>query len=51
MVKYHTFPGSFRLIKEFDREMKDEDVNINPESSKLLNEKKQSLVCERISDD
>ncbi|KAG0565840.1 hypothetical protein KC19_7G017500 [Ceratodon purpureus] len=35
-----------RLIKEFDREMKEEEGNINPESNKLLNEKKQSLIKE-----
>ena len=34
---------SFRLIKEFDREMQEESLS-NPEAHKLLNEKKQSMV-------
>lgn len=33
-----------RLIKDFDREIKDVEAQNNLETNKLLNEKKQSLV-------
>lgn len=33
-----------RLIKEFDREIKDSDYKNDPETNKLLNERKQSMV-------
>lgn len=33
-----------RLIKDFDREIKDAEGQNNLETNKLLNEKKQSLV-------
>ncbi|KAM7491138.1 hypothetical protein LguiA_034059 [Lonicera macranthoides] len=35
-----------RLIKEFDREVKDLDYNNDPDTKKILNEKKQSMVKE-----
>jgi hypothetical protein len=35
-----------RLIKDFDREMKEEEPRKTPETNKLLNEKKQALVSE-----
>ena len=34
----------FRLIKEFDREIKDEESRNSPEVYKQLNDEKQSLV-------
>ena len=34
----------FRLIKEFDREMKDEERGNPPEVNKQLNDEKQSMV-------
>lgn len=34
----------FRLIKEFDREIKDEETRNPPEVNKQLNDEKQSLV-------
>lgn len=33
-----------RLIKEFDREVKDLEIKNDPETNKMLNEKKQSMV-------
>lgn len=33
-----------RLIKEFDREVKDLEIRNDPETNKMLNEKKQSMV-------
>lgn len=35
-----------RLIKEFDREVKDLEIRNDPETNKMLNEKKQSMVKE-----
>jgi hypothetical protein len=35
-----------RLIKDFDREMKEEEPRKTPETNKLLNEKKQALVSD-----
>lgn len=35
-----------RLIKEFDREVKDLERTVDPDTSKILNEKKQSMVKE-----
>ncbi|XP_068650167.1 novel plant SNARE 11-like [Aristolochia californica] len=35
-----------RLIKEFDREVKEEEDRNSPETNKLLNEKKQSMIKE-----
>ncbi|KVH95260.1 Target SNARE coiled-coil domain-containing protein [Cynara cardunculus var. scolymus] len=35
-----------RLIKEFDREVKDLEHTVDPDTSKILNEKKQSMVKE-----
>ncbi|KAL3497651.1 hypothetical protein ACH5RR_040383 [Cinchona calisaya] len=35
-----------RLVKEFDRELKDLDYKIDSETSKILNEKKQSMIKE-----
>ncbi|URD77889.1 putative plant SNARE [Musa troglodytarum] len=35
-----------RLIKEFDRELKDQESRIQPEHNKQLNEKKQSMIKE-----
>ncbi|CAM6013392.1 unnamed protein product [Sphagnum balticum] len=35
-----------RLIKDFDREMKEEEPRKTPETNKLLNEKKQALIKE-----
>nr|DAD38431.1 TPA_asm: hypothetical protein HUJ06_009072 [Nelumbo nucifera] len=35
-----------RLIKEFDRELKDEESGNSPEINKQLNERKQSLIKE-----
>ncbi|KAL7609933.1 novel plant SNARE 11 isoform X1 [Lactuca sativa] len=35
-----------RLIKEFDREVKDLEHTVGPDTSKILNEKKQSMVKE-----
>ncbi|XP_071920242.1 novel plant SNARE 11-like [Coffea arabica] len=35
-----------RLIKEFDRELKDLEFKIDSETSKILNEKKQSMIKE-----
>ncbi|XAR54869.1 hypothetical protein NMG60_11030191 [Bertholletia excelsa] len=35
-----------RLIKEFDREVKDLDYKSNPDTNKILHEKKQSMVKE-----
>ena len=34
----------FRLIKEFDRELKDEEGRNPPEVNKQLNDEKQSMV-------
>lgn len=34
----------FRLIKEFDRELKDEEGRNTPEVNKQLNDEKQSMV-------
>lgn len=36
--------SSFRLIKEFDREIKDEENKNPPEVNKQLNDEKQSMV-------
>lgn len=33
-----------RLIKEFDREVKELEHTVDPDTSKMLNEKKQSMV-------
>lgn len=33
-----------RLIKEFDREVKDLDYKNDPETNKMLNERKQSMI-------
>ena len=33
-----------RLIKDFDREIKEEESNYSPATNKQLNERKQSLV-------
>lgn len=38
----YSFP--FRLIKEFDREIKEEESKNSPEVSKKLNDEKQSMV-------
>ncbi|KAG9134004.1 hypothetical protein Leryth_004701 [Lithospermum erythrorhizon] len=35
-----------RLIKEFDREVKDSQYTYDPETTKVLNEKKQSMIKE-----
>ncbi|KAF5735109.1 plant SNARE 11 [Tripterygium wilfordii] len=35
-----------RLIKEFDREVKDMEIRNDPDTNKMLNEKKQSMVKE-----
>ncbi|KAK4423005.1 putative plant SNARE 11 [Sesamum alatum] len=35
-----------RLIKEFDREVKESDYKTDPDTSKMLNEKKQSMIKE-----
>ncbi|RVX00159.1 putative plant SNARE 11 [Vitis vinifera] len=35
-----------RLIKEFDREVKDLEIRNDPETNKMLNEKKQSMIKE-----
>lgn len=41
---YELFFHLARLVKEFDRELKDLDYKIDSETSKMLNEKKQSMV-------
>lgn len=38
------FDTYFRLIKEFDREIKDEEARNPPEVNKQLNDEKQSMV-------
>ncbi|RWW05081.1 hypothetical protein BHE74_00052764 [Ensete ventricosum] len=35
-----------RLIKEFDRELKDQESRNSPEVNKQLNEKKQTMIKE-----
>ena len=43
-IKVHVKIICFRLIKEFDREMKDEERGNPPEVNKQLNDEKQSMV-------
>ena len=43
-IKAHVKIICFRLIKEFDREMKDEERGNPPEVNKQLNDEKQSMV-------
>lgn len=43
-VKWFVWRCCSRLIKDFDREIKDAEAQNNLETNKLLNEKKQSLV-------
>lgn len=42
--KAHMETICFRLIKEFDREMKEEEHGNPPEVNKQLNDEKQSMV-------
>lgn len=45
VIKWRTCLGFSRLMKGFDKVMKYEESLTNLEFNKMLNEKKQSLVC------
>lgn len=43
-MQWHGHFFRFRLIKDFDRELKDEESKNPPEVNRQLNDKKQSMV-------